>query len=42
MREIIKIEIEKMATVVENAPNIDEMTAADYYFDSYAHFGPFN
>lgn len=28
-----------MATAVENAPNIDEMTAADYYFDSYAHFG---
>ena len=25
--------------VVDNPPNIDDMTAADYYFDSYAHFG---
>ena len=28
-----------MATV--EAVNVDDMTSADYYFDSYAHFGTF-
>lgn len=30
---------EKMAKVEKVAVSADNMTAADYYFDSYAHFG---
>ena len=31
-----------MTTIVEKMEvAADEMTAADYYFDSYAHFGEF-
>ena len=32
---------EKMAKVEKVAVSADNMTAADYYFDSYAHFGEF-
>ena len=27
---------------VQKAVGADDMTAADYYFDSYAHFGKFD
>ena len=30
-----------MAKVEKVAVSADNMTAADYYFDSYAHFGEF-
>ena len=30
------------STTPDSRPSASEMTSADYYFDSYAHFGQYN